>query len=66
MLTTGTFTGDARKEATRDGVPPIELVDGRAACTNGVVALSLPQRIHGGRRQQRRARLEHQLAGRTG
>jgi len=28
ILTTGTFTGDARKEATRDGVPPIELVDG--------------------------------------
>jgi restriction system protein len=28
ILTTGTFTSDARKEATRDGVPPIELVDG--------------------------------------
>ena len=28
ILTTGSFTGDARKEATRDGVPPIELVDG--------------------------------------
>ena len=28
LLTTGTFTSDARKEATRDGVPPIELVDG--------------------------------------
>lgn len=28
ILTTGTFTGDARKEAVRDGVPPIELVDG--------------------------------------
>ena len=27
ILTTGTFTGDARKEAVRDGVPPIELVD---------------------------------------
>lgn len=27
ILTTGTFTSDARKEATRDGVPPIELVD---------------------------------------
>jgi restriction system protein len=27
VLTTGTFTTDARKEATRDGVPPIELVD---------------------------------------
>jgi restriction system protein len=28
MLTTGSFTSDARKEAVRDGVPPIELVDG--------------------------------------
>lgn len=28
ILTTGTFTADARKEAVRDGVPPIELVDG--------------------------------------
>lgn len=28
ILTTGTFTSDARKEAVRDGVPPIELVDG--------------------------------------
>lgn len=28
ILTTGTFTAEARKEAVRDGVPPIELVDG--------------------------------------
>jgi restriction system protein len=28
VLTTGTFTADARREAIRDGVPPIELVDG--------------------------------------
>jgi restriction system protein len=27
ILTTGTFTSDAKKEAVRDGVPPIELVD---------------------------------------
>jgi restriction system protein len=27
ILTTGGFTSEARKEATRDGVPPIELVD---------------------------------------
>jgi restriction system protein len=27
ILTTGTFTADAKKEASRDGVPPIELVD---------------------------------------
>lgn len=28
LITTGSFTSDARKEAVRDGVPPIELVDG--------------------------------------
>ena len=28
ILTTGTFTADAHREATRDGVPPIELIDG--------------------------------------
>jgi restriction system protein len=28
ILTTGVFTADARREASRDGVPPIELVDG--------------------------------------
>jgi restriction system protein len=28
IITTGTFTTDARNEATREGVPPIELVDG--------------------------------------
>lgn len=28
ILTTGTFTSDAQKEALRDGVPPIELVHG--------------------------------------
>ncbi len=28
IMTTGTFTAEARKEAIRDGVPPIELVDG--------------------------------------
>jgi restriction system protein len=30
ILTTGTFTADAKREAVRDGVPPIELVDGEA------------------------------------
>ena len=29
IMTTGPFTAEARKEATRDGVPPIELVDGQ-------------------------------------
>ena len=28
VLTTGSFTADAKREAVRDGVPPIELVDG--------------------------------------
>lgn len=28
IITTGTFTLEAKKEARRDGVPPIELVDG--------------------------------------
>ena len=28
IITTGAFTADARKESIRDGVPPIELVDG--------------------------------------
>lgn len=28
MITTGTFTRDAIREATRDGAPPIDLVDG--------------------------------------
>jgi len=29
IITTGIFTSEARKEAARDGVPPIELVDGQ-------------------------------------
>ncbi|MEJ7759545.1 MAG: restriction endonuclease [Gemmatimonadaceae bacterium] len=29
ILTTGTFTAEAKKEAMRDGVPPLELVDGQ-------------------------------------
>lgn len=28
IITTATFTADARREASRDGVPPIELIDG--------------------------------------
>ena len=28
IMTTGTFTSDAKREAVRDGVPPIELVNG--------------------------------------
>jgi len=29
ILTTGSFTTDSKREAVRDGVPPIELVDGK-------------------------------------
>lgn len=28
LITTGTFTSDAKAEATRDGAPPIDLIDG--------------------------------------
>lgn len=30
LITTGTFTKDARSEAQRDGAPPIDLIDGEA------------------------------------
>ena len=32
IITTSTFTADARKEATRDGAPSIDLIDGDAMC----------------------------------
>lgn len=32
IITTGTFTADARREATRDGAPAIDLVDGETLC----------------------------------
>ncbi|MBJ7354362.1 MAG: restriction endonuclease [Thermoleophilaceae bacterium] len=32
LITTGTFTSDARNEATRDGAPPIDLIDGELLC----------------------------------
>jgi restriction system protein len=32
VITTGTFTADARREATRDGAPTIDLFDGKAVC----------------------------------
>jgi len=28
FITTGTFTAEAKKEVTRDGAPPIDLIDG--------------------------------------
>jgi restriction system protein len=32
IMTTGTFTTEARKEATRDGAPAVDLVDGEGLC----------------------------------
>lgn len=32
LITTGTFTGDARAEAKRDGAPPVDLIDGDRLC----------------------------------
>lgn len=32
FITTGTFTAEAKKEATRDGAPPIDLIDGQRLC----------------------------------
>lgn len=32
IITTGTFTREAIKEATRDGAPPIDLIDGEQLC----------------------------------
>ncbi len=32
LITTGTFTPDAEREAVRDGVPPVDLIDGDRLC----------------------------------
>lgn len=32
LITTGTFTSEAKGEATRDGAPPIDLIDGNRLC----------------------------------
>lgn len=32
IITTGTFTAEARRDATRDGAPAIDLIDGEALC----------------------------------
>ncbi|PZF83941.1 restriction endonuclease [Jiangella anatolica] len=32
LITTGTFTADAKAEATRDGAPPLDLIDGGRLC----------------------------------
>jgi restriction system protein len=33
IITTATFTAEARKEAARDGAPAIDLIDGASLCT---------------------------------
>ena len=32
LITTGSFTADAKGEATRDGAPPVDLIDGDRLC----------------------------------
>lgn len=32
LITTGTFTTQAKREATRDGAPPVDLIDGEQLC----------------------------------
>lgn len=32
LVTTGTFTSKARSESSRDGAPPVELIDGDELC----------------------------------
>ena len=32
LITTGTFTVDAQREATREGAPPVDLIDGERLC----------------------------------
>ena len=33
FITTGSFTAEAKREASRDGAPPIELIDGEKLIT---------------------------------
>jgi restriction system protein len=32
LITTGTYTAEATREATRDGAPPVDLIDGDQLC----------------------------------
>jgi restriction system protein len=41
IMTTGTFTKDAKGEAVRDGVPPIELVNGEKLLDTGGIRVRL-------------------------
>jgi restriction system protein len=45
IITTSAFTADARREATRDGAPAIDLVDGEALCQL-LKELKLGIRVH--------------------
>jgi restriction system protein len=33
FITTGSFTPEAKREATRDGAPVLDLIDGETLCT---------------------------------
>jgi restriction system protein len=44
IITTGTITPDARREATRDGAPAIDLIDGEAL-TDLLKSLKLGVRV---------------------
>ena len=33
LITTGTFTAEAKREATRDGAPSVDLIDGSRLCS---------------------------------
>jgi len=33
LMTTGSFTPEAKREATRDGAPVLDLIDGDSLCT---------------------------------
>jgi restriction system protein len=48
LITTGVFTPSAKAEATRDGAPPVDLVDGEALCEllkEYRIGVSVAQRI---------------------
>lgn len=56
LITTGTFTREARNEATRDGAPPIDLIDGEQLCE------LLKQHQLGVRTEERRVEDVHVVA----
>jgi len=50
LITTGTFTPDAKAEATRDGAPPLDLIDGDELVEllreHGVGVTSTPRTVY--------------------